>query len=192
MLHRSRFANTVWRMGKSAELKPQDILVLLKLAVHPGEAWSYGSLASSLKLSSAEAHAAIKRATLAGLINIRHRRPIRASLEELLVHGVKYVFPAQRGPITRGIPTAHAAPPLVAEFIATDELPPVWPDPEGTIRGETLEPIYRSVPQAARLDNKLYEALALLDAIRIGRVRERKRAEDLLHVMLAARTDPET
>ncbi len=171
-------------MPKPTELKPQDILVLLKLAVHPGEDWSYSWLASSLKMSSAEAHAAIKRATLAGLMNIRHRRPIRTSLEELLVHGVKYVFPAERGPVTRGIPTAHAAPPLVSEFIATDELPPVWPDPEGTIRGETLQPIYRSVPQAARGDAKLYEVLALVDTIRIGRARERKRAEELLRAIL--------
>lgn len=167
-------------------LKPQDILVLLKLAVHPGEDWSNNRLATALKLSASEIHDAIHRASIAGLLNIRHRRPIRSSLEELLVHGVKYVFPAERGPVTRGIPTAHAAPPLVSEFIAADEMAPVWPDPEGMIRGESLEPIYRSVPHAARLDAKLYEALALLDAIRIGRTRERKRAEELLHAMLCA------
>lgn len=173
-------------MHKPTELKPQDILVLLKLAVHPGEGWSYSGLASSLLLSSSETHAAIKRATLAGLMNVRHHRPIRAALEELLVHGVKYVFPAERGPLARGFPTAHAAPPLVSEFISTDEPPPVWPDPEGPIRGETLRPIYRSVPQAARMDEKLYESLALVDAIRIGRARERKRAEELLHAILSA------
>jgi hypothetical protein len=173
-------------MRKPTELKPQDILVLLKLAVHPGEEWSYSGLASSLKISSSEAHAAIKRATLAGLMNTRHHRPIRTALEELLIHGVKYVFPAERGPLTRGLPTAHAAPPLASEFISSGEPPPVWPDPEGPIRGETLIPLYRSVPQAARKDERLYEALALVDAIRAGRARERKRAEELLRAMLGA------
>lgn len=171
-------------MHKPIELKPQDILVLLKLAVNSGKDWSYGELAASLKLSSSETHAAIKRATLAGLMNTRHHRPIRGALEELLIHGVKYVFPAERGPLARGFPTAHAARPLVSEFISSDDPPPVWPDPEGPIRGETLRPIYRSVPQAARTDEKLYEVLALVDAIRIGRVRERKRAEELLHAIL--------
>lgn len=185
-MRHSQFANSLRRMHKPTELKPQDILVLLKLAVHPGEGWSYGGLASSLKLSSSETHAAIKRATLAGLMNVRHHRPIRAALEELLIHGVKYVFPAERGPLARGFPTAHAAPPLAYEFITTDEPPPVWPDPEGPIRGETLMPIYRSVPQAARMDERLYEALALVDAIRVGRARERKRAEELLHAILTA------
>lgn len=173
-------------MRRSTVLKPQDILVLLKLAVHPGEEWSNNRIASALKLSPTETHDAIHRAAIAGLMNMRHRRPILAALEELLVHGVKYVFPAERGPVTRGIPTAHAAPPLVSEFIATDELPLVWPDPEGTIRGESIEPIYRSIPQAVRSDGKLYESLALLDAIRMGRARERKRAEELLHAMLSA------
>lgn len=174
-------------MALKVTLKPQDILVLLKLAVHHGEAWSYGGLASSLKMSSSEVHAAIERATHAGLMSVQHRRPNRAALEELLVHGVKYIFPAERGRITRGIPTAHAAPPLVREFIATDDLPPVWPDPEGPVRGETLQPLYRSVPHAARRDEKLYEVLALVDAIRAGRARERKRAEELLHAMFTSR-----
>jgi len=78
--------------------------------------------------------------------------------------------------VTRGMPTAHAAPPL-SEEIMGDDLPPVWPDPEGTVRGETLEPLYRTVPMAARNDPQLYELLALVDAIRIGRARERNLAE---------------
>jgi hypothetical protein len=168
-------------------LKPQDIVVLLKLAVgHTQQRWSYPELAASLKMSSSETHAAIKRATCASLMNQQHRRPNRTALEELLVHGVKYVFPAERGPVTRGLPTAHAAAPLAGEFILGDALPLVWPDPEGRIRGEALKPLYPTVPYAARRDADLYAALALVDAIRIGRARERKRAEELLHAMLTS------
>lgn len=76
------------------------------------------------------------------------------------------------------MPTAHSAPPLKNYITATESI--VWPDPEGDVRGEALAPIHKSVPAAARKDEKLYQALALLDAIRSGRARERKLAEDLL------------
>jgi hypothetical protein len=52
----------------------------------------------------------------------------------------------------------------------------VWPFPEGEHRGVTLEPLYKSAPAALR-DPFLYELLALIDALREGRVRERKLAE---------------
>lgn len=41
-------------------------------------------------------------------------------------------------------------------------------------------PLYRSVPDAARRDNVLYERLAMLDAIRDGGARQRKLAEQEL------------
>jgi hypothetical protein len=77
--------------------------------------------------------------------------------------------------ITRGVPTSYAAPPLKAQF-AQGDLPPVWPHPEGSARGEGLAPLYKSAPSAAMRDPHLYEWLALVDAIRAGRARERKLA----------------
>jgi hypothetical protein len=41
----------------------------------------------------------------------------------------------------------------------------------------TLEPLHKAAPSAARRDPILYELLALIDALRDGRVRERQRAE---------------
>ena len=49
-------------------------------------------------------------------------------------------------------------------------------DIEGAIRGYALAPLYPTVPQAAAKDVRLYESLALLDAIRDGRARERNLA----------------
>jgi hypothetical protein len=92
------------------------------------------------------------------------------------VHGVKYAFPPDRGPLTRGLPTAYAAPPLNTLIVLPDEPPPVWPDPEGKVRGYAFSPLYPSVPKAAALDPALYELLALVDAIRDGRARERELA----------------
>ena len=103
---------------------------------------------------------------------------------EFLIHGVKYVFPVQRGEATRGMPTAYAAPPLSDQIAADGDLPPVWPDAEGSVRGVTLEPLHRAVPNAARKDPTLYEILALIDALRDGRVRERQLAERELSARL--------
>ncbi len=72
------------------------------------------------------------------------------------------------------MPTGYAALPLRELIIQPDEPPPVWPDPEGQVRGYEFSPLYSSVPRACEIDHRLYELLALIDAIRDGRARERK------------------
>jgi hypothetical protein len=158
--------------------KSLDILVLLKLALD-GSTKPYAVLSKELNLSASEIHAAVKRCIDAGLVEMHSRRILRKPVEEYLLHGVRYAFPAQHGPVARGMPTAHAAPPL-ASHVNSDELPPVWPHPDGNLKGFAVEPLYRSVPQAALADPKLYELLALVDALRIGRARERRLAEEEL------------
>jgi hypothetical protein len=156
-------------------LKPQDLFVVLKLALNDSESPpSYNQLAYELAMSPSKVHDAVKRATAAGLLH-GDRRPHRRALLDFILHGVTFAFYAERGSVTRGVPTAHAAPPLSRE-IAEGELAPVWPDPKGKVRGEAIEPLHKGVPEAARNDADLYELLALVDAIRIGRARERKLA----------------
>ncbi len=163
-------------------LHSQDVLVALKLALGERGA-SYADLAHALDISSSQAHSAVRRATEAGLIHAETREVNRRALVEFLVHGLKYVFPAKRGGIARGIPTAHSAAPLCDLFVDGGE-PLVWPDPDGEVRGESLLPIHKSAPSAARRDSKLHEGLALIDAIRAGRARERKVASQKLEEML--------
>src|ERR1700681_1175546 len=86
-------------------------------------------------------------------------------------------FRPRRGEVTRGVPTSYAAPPLNKEIELGSELPPVWPFPEGQHRGVSLEPLYKTAPAAALRDPIFYEMLALIDALREGRARERKLAE---------------
>lgn len=157
-------------------LKPQDIVILLKLVTTGDSQWSYSSLANELAISPSEVHSGIGRATEARLFDPQRKVPILKALMEFLVHGVKYAFPPERGSLTRGMPTSHAAPPLNSIVIPSDEPPPVWPDPEGKARGYEFSPLYRTVPKAAAQDNDLYELLALVDAIRDGRARERELA----------------
>src|SRR5690349_21585181 len=135
-------------------------------------------------MSASAAHAAVKRAAKAGLVDASTRTARKAALLELIVHGVRYLLPPVWTSITRGIPTAHAAPPL-GRAIVDDATLPVWPHPKGSVRGQGLKPIYASVPDAALDDQVFHEWLALVDAIRSGRARERELATRILRERLA-------
>jgi DNA-binding transcriptional ArsR family regulator len=163
------------------QLNPQDLAVAIKLSLGPK--LTFQQLAESLGLSLSAAHRAVTRCTAAGLL-LADRQPNRNGLLEFLLHGVRYAFPADRGRQVRGMPTAHAAPPLSKHIHQGTEPPPVWPDPTGNVRGESFSPLYPGVPTAARADEKLYQCLSLVDAIRGGRARERTLAAKFLTEML--------
>lgn len=160
-------------------LKPQDVVVVLKLSGFGGKRPPFAQIAKDLCLSVSEVHAAVKRAQAAHLLHGPELgdRANGNALEEFLIHGVKYAFPAHHGAMTRGLPTSYAAEPLRRYVKPGDEPVPVWPDPTGPVRGTAFEPLYRNVPEAAKRDSHLYELLALIDAIRDGRARERRLAE---------------
>lgn len=157
-------------------LKPQDIVTLLKVYNCKGSHWTYSELAKSLDMSSSEVHAALKRCVTSGLYDGEQRRVLKGPLLEFLVHGLKYAFPGQPGALVRGIPTAHSAEPLKSLLLVNSDEPYVWAFPSGGVRGQSIEPLYRSVPKAAQNDAELYELLSLIDALRVGRVREQRLA----------------
>src|SRR6266702_3988914 len=155
-------------------LRPLDIVVLLKLSLHDGRP-PYQQLAQELHLYPSEVYASIKRARISHFVQGQERqdRLNRSALVEFLLHGIRYAFPAEKGALTRGVPTAYAAPPLQKSIAAGGDPPPVWPYAEGAVRGYSFSPLHKNVPQAALEDPKLYELLVLVDALRDGRARER-------------------
>jgi len=170
-------------------LKPQDVVILLKLVALGPQPWTYQRLAVELSISQSEAHAGVKRAVAAQLMSNASSgdgRPILPALEEFLLHGVRYAYPPERGELARGMPTGYAAPPLNAVIVQPNEPPPVWPYAEGSVRGYSFLPLYPTVPAAAARDPKLYELLALVDALRDGRARERNLAAKELISRLSA------
>jgi hypothetical protein len=168
-------------------LRPQDLLVVLRLALDSGPAPSYAALGRELGLTASETHAAVERACAAQLA-IREEngkpRAIRAALRPFLQHGARYCFPATRGGMTRGVPTGYAAEPLRQEIRPGSDPPPVWPSERGTVRGIALHPLYPSVPEAVERNQALGELLALFDAIRGGNARERALAAKHLEIRL--------
>jgi hypothetical protein len=162
-------------MKRPVGMRPQDVLVLLKITTIHNSPWRITDIANELFLSQSEVSEALHRNQIAELVDDSKRKVHRESLLEFLEHGIRYVFPQRPGAIVRGIPTAHSAPPL-STMIQSGETIYVWPYVEGSVRGETIEPLYTSVPKAARKDKKLYEMVALVDAIRVGKTREVKLA----------------
>jgi hypothetical protein len=170
-------------------LKGQDIIVLLKLAFHSG-AWTYEQIAGELGMSPSAVHRSLERAGQAALYDGRRRVVNRPGLLELLVHGARYFFPPAMHGEARGIPTAWAAPPLRQRFSSSRKNVPVWPDPNGKVRGMAVQPLHHNAPEAARRDPVLAEALALVDAIRLGSPRERAWASAELARRLQAKALP--
>ncbi len=60
----------------------------------------------------------------------------------------------------------------------------VWPSHEGTVRGASLAPLCPSATSFPESNPEFYALLGLVDALRVGRVRERAIAEELLRARL--------
>jgi predicted nucleotidyltransferase len=160
-------------------LKPQDLAIALKLVALQGRWLPYAALGDAMRLSRFEAHAAVQRLMAARLVaDVEGRpRPVLAALRSFVIFGAPYAYPAVRGEMTRGFPTAHGAAPLKSLMAPTNEPSPVWPHPNGVVRGPGLLPLYDGLPLAAMEDAALYELLALFDALRAGQARERELAK---------------
>jgi hypothetical protein len=158
-------------MKKHAGMRPQDVVVLLKIASKKNSTWLMKDIAHELFVSQSEVSESLNRSDLAGLMDVTQKTIFKESVLEFLFFGLRYVFPVQPGTVTRGIPTAHSAPPLKG-MIHSEEVF-VWPIAEGTARGQSIEPLYKTVPLAVLNDNELYQLLALVESLRVGKVRER-------------------
>ena len=140
----------------------------------------YAVVARELGMSAAEFHAAVQRLGQAGLVAPKDRRIRQGAVREFLIHGLRYVFPVVMGGLTRGTPIPYAARPL-HEFISFgNENISVWPDASGEKLGYGVEPLHPSATKVASRDRRFYDVLALIDALRQGRTRERQIAEDEL------------
>jgi hypothetical protein len=166
----------------SNNLKPQDVVVLLKLASERNSNWRQIEIAETLGLSQSEVSQSVARAKYAGLIDPSGKEVLVSSFLEFLEYGLRYVFPQRPGEVVRGVPTAHSAPPMNAWIESSEHF--VWPYNKGTARGLAVIPLYRSVPGAALRDDRLHSLLALVDVFRVGRARERELAKSELRKRL--------
>jgi predicted transcriptional regulator len=169
-------------MKKHNGMRPQDIVVLLKIVALGNDDWRNSDLAHSLQISASEISEVLNRCKIAGLIDSKKRKVHLNSFKEFLIFGLKYVFPAEPGAIVRGIVTAHSADPI-NEYISSGETY-VWPYAKGNLRGQAIEPLYKKLPATVYEDPLFYELLVIIDTIRVGRVREVKIAIEELEKRL--------
>jgi len=163
-------------MRQHKGMRPQDIVILLKIVLLGNQEWQFQDLARSVYISGAEVSESLHRSSFAGLIDNSRKKVQRVSLLEFLKFGFSYVFPQAPGALTRGTATAHSHPLLKNHIISSTDY--VWPNFDGNDYGQTIEPLYPNQIKAIKDDPKLYDALAMLDAIRVGKVREKKLAFD--------------
>jgi hypothetical protein len=192
-------------------MKGQDILLLFKIAslyaqgearpgsmalesppssaqVLPSDSYSLRGLSASIGLSKSEVSNSMARCRESGLLANDYETGLprinRRELVNMTEHGLKYFFPVKPGAMVRGIPTGFAAPALSGRMKSAGELMLVWPDALGTERGQAVEPLYKTVPEAAKQDPVLYDYLALVDAVRLGGPRERGVAINILKAQM--------
>ena len=154
-------------MKEHKGMRPQDIVILLKIISSQDNSWYNKDLASALGISNSEVSESLNRSSIAGLIDDNKRKVEKESLLEFLVYGLKYVFPAMSGRLLRGMPTGYSAPVLNDDFIVDD--PFIWPAKGKRTKGIAIEPLYHTVPSACEDDMLLYDLLSLTDALRIGK-----------------------
>ena len=166
-------------MMKHGGMKPQDIVVLLKIIAFKNVSWTSARMAKEMKISASEISCALERCRVAKLIDNVKKRVNVLALEDFLVYGLKYVYPPQPGSIVRGVATSFSAEPIRSKIRQGNESF-VWPYKYGTDRGQSVEPLYNTVPEACLEDNALYELLVIADTLRMGRVREVEIAKEEL------------
>lgn len=96
-------------------LRPQDLVILLRLSLEKGPAPTYAVLSDELCLTASEIHAGVKRAEAAQLLykdSAGKAIVVKDALRLFVQHGARYAFPATRGSESRGMPTSYAAAPL--------------------------------------------------------------------------------
>ena len=161
-------------MKKHSGMRPHDIVVLLKIASKGKTSWLMKDLSYELGISASEISESVNRSIIAGFITKDKTKLLKLSILDFLEYGLRYVYPQQPGAIVRGIATAHSASPLNKEIEGIE--PYVWPYAEGNIRGQSIEPLYPNLPKACIDDKVFYEYMALCDALRVGRAREKSLA----------------
>lgn len=155
-------------------MRPQDVIILLKLAIDGEEGSRIKDISTKLFISGSEVSESLNRSAIAGLLLPDSRTVNKDPFLKFLEHGLQYVFPAQLGPVMKGMFTAHSESSLYLSFSSEEKL--VWADELGKERGPTILPLYPTVVKAVKKDRILYRLLALCDIIRIGDPSDKNKA----------------
>jgi hypothetical protein len=109
-------------MNKSIpSMRPQDVVVLIKVLLEKDSDWTQVSLARSLFISQSEISESLSRSRYARLLYDKGRKVARQPFMDLLEYGIPFIFPQHPGNVVRGIPTSHSASPIKEEIISEQQ-----------------------------------------------------------------------
>ncbi|NCI50924.1 hypothetical protein GWC95_13405 [Sediminibacterium roseum] len=166
-------------MRKHNGMRPHDVVILLAIITKKKDPWLVKDLAAELCISQSEVSESLNRSHFGGLFIPQLRSVNRLTFFEFLKAGLPCVFPTKPGMMVNGIVTAHSHP-VMKKRIVSSELY-VWPELGGKDRGFAIDPFYEKQVLAAKKDDELYKLLAMVDALRVGRTRERTIAAEILN-----------
>lgn len=166
-------------------MKPQDIIIAVKLLLLNGEKITFAELGKSLQISASETHGAINRLKESFIYDSFTEMIRKNALEEFLIHGIQYVFPVSPDKPSRGILTGYSSPFMKDDFTTgkNDDVY-VWAYSGGKDRGISINPLYRTAPDICLKDMSLYHWLSVIDMLRMNRARERDVAIEHLKSLL--------
>ncbi|WP_020409947.1 winged helix-turn-helix domain-containing protein [Hahella ganghwensis] len=191
-------------------LKPHDIVTALKIGRNEQDARlkkvgdlahllrnnTVGELAEDLEKGKGDISRSINRLIQLGLIAERRRKADdpavsnrkfyslnRRAMVDLLIGSIRHIFAPEKKGYGRGFPTGWNCPQIKSPMNPPD-MPLVWPTPGGQVQGEYIEPLYPKCPEVAEKDEGLYQLLALIDVVRIGKPRELQYAKELLETKI--------
>ncbi|ABS48602.1 hypothetical protein BZ17_3879 [Yersinia pseudotuberculosis IP 32953] len=148
------------------------------------ERYSVRALAAETGISKSQVSLSLQDMISVGLVKRDRKlgvpRTNVKALFELIIYGLRYIFPTRIGELTRGIATSIGAPVLQGKLMGAGDVIPVWPDAKGNTKGQSVEPLFKTATYAVRRDPEMYALLALIDGVRIGQPRERNFASDML------------
>jgi hypothetical protein len=148
--------------SRQGGITARDLTVLLAVAAKGRGPWRAADLARELDVPALDVVLGLERARRVGLVDEDKSRVLKEPVLEFLLHGLRYVFPAEVGASCRGIATAQ----LAGRY--------VWPARDGDAFGRAVTPLDAAARSA---DGRLRELLGLVDVLRVGPVRERALAE---------------
>lgn len=163
---------------------PFDLVLALRLLSPAG---TLVQLAQELAVAPSQVHAGLHRLHRAGLLRPESRAANPRALGEFLFGGVRYAFPAEKGALADGVPTAYSAPALAAQLDPIDVV--VWPAARTTtpVRGFSIRPLYAGAPRLVTTSPGTYGLVTLVDALRLGDPRIRHAARSALESALGLR-----
>ena len=158
-------------------LQPSDLLVVLELIALENASASVRHVASELDIPASTVGEAFRRLASAGILRPAEGEKGRAinklALRDCIIHGVRWIAPAKIGRVARGVPTAHATPPI-SNRVLSDQEALVIACRNGALRGRSVSPIHSKVPRACLRNERMHQLVALVDVFRVGRARDRE------------------